>query len=437
MHKTLLALTSLLLLNTAHANEDVVWFYQSFPNVTVTQAAGSNVDATIYDLCRAKSNTDLQNTVAPSYSDGDSAFGHYTAGVDSYNRVNDTTWQCAYGSAIGSESGPFYLYVYAETKCSDGEEYDREKRMCVRPEPECVEGETHLFAGISSPLVQTAPNTVYIVDQTADKTCRKLDSGSRRCSYSKPARSHSCYADSALSWDSEGNLTSTSVSGHCNYLFVNTGQECSTSASTLPDGFGGYGLTPSDDGGFTCADGIVTPGCPDPGNGDGGDGSGSGGDGSGGNGSGGDGGSGGGDTGGGDTDGGNGSGNSGTGGGAASGLACGAALACSGDAIQCAILAQDKKTACAISDLTNVDQAALTSMVSGDKFELEEKTFELTSIFEGTRFLPSQCPVSEALDLSFGSVSFSYAPMCDFAEWISPIVVLCATFMGMLIIFRD
>ena len=196
-------------------------------------------------------------------------------------------------------------------------------------------------------------------------------------------------------------------------------------------------MTPSDDGGFTCADGIVTPGCPDPGNGDGGDGSGSGGDGSGGNGSGGDGGSGGGDTGGGDTDGGNGSGNSGTGGGAASGLACGAALACSGDAIQCAILAQDKKTACAISDLTNVDQAALTSMVSGDKFELEEKTFELTSIFEGTRFLPSQCPVSEALDLSFGSVSFSYAPMCDFAEWISPIVVLCATFMGMLIIFRD
>jgi hypothetical protein len=429
-------LFSLFACSAYSAEGDVTWFYQSFTEVSKVITSDMNVRTGLTALCKLKQNVDLTTETQPSYAEDDSAFGHTAGGFIAINQTNDTMAQCVYNSGPENNDNLYYLYIYAETKCTEGSEYDRHKRSCV-PQVKCQSGETVLLSGISAPLVQASANNVYVADRTPDNTCRKLSDSNTACSYNKPAYTHSCYSDLSLSFDGNGNLTG-SATGHCNYQFVNTGNTCTvTSANSLPEGWGGYSLS----GGspeFTCADGITTPGCPT--GGTGGDGSGDGSSGGGispGTGSGTGGGSDGGDP-------GTGSGDTGSGGGtgsgtpsSASGTACGATLACSGDAVQCAILAQQKKTACALSDLTQVDQSALTNMLSGEKFQLEEKTVQATSLFERARFLPSGCPAPETLPLSYGSFTIPYDFLCNFVDKFSFLLVLMASFVAMLIVFKD
>lgn len=425
------------------ADGDTVWFFQSFTDVSHTVTTDMNVRSGLADLCRKKQNTDLRSISAPDYSGDESAFGHTIGDYVDIVQASDTIVQCQYNSGPELNDNIYYLYIYAETKCDEGSEYDRKKRSCVA-KFECEVGEAVLLAGTSAPLVQTSPNTVYIADSSPQSTCRSVQGTSKACIYSKPAYTHSCYADSALSWDASGNMQGSGT-GHCNYQYVNSGTECTDTSGAMAVAWGGYSLTAGSSE-FTCADGITSPGCPgETGDGSGGGETGSGGSGGGETGSGGSGGTGGGngdDGSGGESGGGSdtGSGGSGSGensSGSVSGTACGATLSCSGDAIQCAILAQQKKAACALSDLTQADQSAIKSMLTGEKFELEEKTIQATSLFERARFLPSACPSPEVLTLSYGAFTIPYDSLCNFVDKLSFLIVLMASLMGMLIVFKD
>lgn len=143
MLRTIFLIIFIFSTNAFAADESRVWFYQSFTDVTAVMPPDVNAQSVIYDLCRSKSNTNLTNATQPPYADGDTAFGHYTAGVASTNQVNANTWQCVYGSATPEDDNLYYLYVYAEDTCDEGSTYDREKRACVKPN--CVSGEKTSF----------------------------------------------------------------------------------------------------------------------------------------------------------------------------------------------------------------------------------------------------------------------------------------------------
>lgn len=441
MYKYLSAFFFVFISNYGYAADgDVVWFFQSFTDVSLTVSTDMNVNNALRSLCTKKANVDLTSATQPEQSSDDTAFGHTLGGFVTVNKSSETLAQCVYNSGPENNDNLYYLYIYAESACSGDQQFDRIKRTCS-VKPTCTVGEKYLLSGFSSTLVQTAPFTTYIADQTPNSVCHKTPDLSIACTYNKPSRSHSCYSDSPLSWDGE-NL-SGSYTGHCNYEFENTGTSCviDSSVGELPKAWGGYLMSKASNGGeFSCAPGIEGPGCtPDPGTGGdtGGDTGGGSDGGSGGNTGGGTGGDGGGDGDDGGDDGGGGtSPGSGTPG-SASGTACGSSLMCSGDAIQCAILAQEKKTACALTDLTKVDQTALANMLTGDKFQLEEKTVQATSLFERARFLPSGCPAPETLSLSYGSFTIPYDFLCNFVDKFSFLLVLMASFFAMLIVFKD
>lgn len=439
MQKYLFAFFSLFfpLLGNAAAG-DQTWFFQSFTDVSYVITTDMNFNQGLTDLCWKKKYADLTNLEQPSYSTRDSAFGHKLGDFAAVSREDENFAVCAYTSGVENDDTIYFLYIYAETECDSGSKYDREQRKCVA-KIECEAGQTVLLSGFSSTLVQTSPNTVYIADGSPASTCRKLDGASTACSFDKPAYSHSCYSDSPLSWDSSGNLVGSGT-GHCNYQYVNSGSECTDTSGALGVAWGGYSLSAGSND-FTCADGITSAGCPGD-SGDGGsgsDGSGTGTGGNGGSSGGSDSGSGGSGSGSDGSEEGNGSsgGGSSSNGSSASGTSCNANLSCSGDAVQCAILAQQKKSACSLADLTKTDDAAAQSLLSGEKFELSEKTVEVTSLFERARFLPDSCPADIPLNLSFGTFYFSFSLICEFSSALSALIVIAASIAGLMIVIKD
>jgi len=214
--------------------------------------------------------------------------------------------------------------------------------------------------------------------------------------------------------------------------------------------------TPTDGGGD--GDGGSDGGTGGGGGSGGGDGSGSGGDGDG-TGSGGSGGG----TGGGGTGDGDGSGSGGGGGGSGEGEgacdpatdpnkctqssvggeACGAELACSGDAVQCATLRQEKALRCHTEDQDDYGKYKdqIKAELQGDKFKLgADEDIQVPSFIEGkTRFLPSTCPTAKTFSLSTGggrTFAISYDPLCSLASDLSYLIVIVATVFGALYVGR-
>jgi len=155
------------------------------------------------------------------------------------------------------------------------------------------------------------------------------------------------------------------------------------------------------------------------------------------------GGGGGGDNGGGDDggggDGGNNGGGDGTGGGGDGGpgpgntvigLDCDKPLACTGDAIQCAILTQNKKQHCSweYKDAKPIVDAEL----SKDEYQLGASDVDVSGIFTqattAARWLPSNCPAPQNASLRSGvSISLTWQPQCDMATSLAPLIVALAS----------
>lgn len=128
---------------------------------------------------------------------------------------------------------------------------------------------------------------------------------------------------------------------------------------------------------------------------------------------------------------------------ATGGGSCDAAPACSGDAIDCAVLAEQHKARCDTEEARNFPKhkADIEGLLSGSKFQSsadEEITAE-SFVNSGARFLPATCPVDSTFSLSFAgghTFALSYSPFCFFAESLAPLIVIAATVFAALYVGR-
>ncbi|MFN9528861.1 MAG: virulence factor TspB C-terminal domain-related protein [Pseudomonadaceae bacterium] len=109
---------------------------------------------------------------------------------------------------------------------------------------------------------------------------------------------------------------------------------------------------------------------------------------------------------------------------------CDGAFSCTGDPIDCAILKQQKEQQCYAEEMGDFDgkKSDIEGLFQGENFTLPEAEISAPSIIGGaTRFLPAGCPAPERAQLSGGSLSFSYQPLCTIAVDLSWIIVAVAS----------
>jgi len=125
--------------------------------------------------------------------------------------------------------------------------------------------------------------------------------------------------------------------------------------------------------------------------------------------------------------------------------ACDAGFSCSGDAIDCEILRQQKEQLCHAQEMDDFEKhkPGIESAVTGDKFELNEGNGVIdvpSFVNQGTRFLPSTCPASEKFSLTTAggrSFEISYEPLCRAASDLSGLFVAVATVLAALYVGRS
>lgn len=124
---------------------------------------------------------------------------------------------------------------------------------------------------------------------------------------------------------------------------------------------------------------------------------------------------------------------------------CDAGFTCSGDAIDCEVLRQQKEQLCLAEEMADFPkhQSAIEAAVTGDQFQLDEGSGVIdvpSFINQGTRFLPSACPTAERFSLiTAGGRSFelSYEPLCRAASDLSGLLVAVATVLAALYVGRS
>jgi hypothetical protein len=123
-----------------------------------------------------------------------------------------------------------------------------------------------------------------------------------------------------------------------------------------------------------------------------------------------------------------------------SGESCDVPVACEGDAIQCAILRQQKEEVCATEKAMDWEgnKQEVTDALQGEQYQVKEESIEAPSfITSGTRFLSSGCPAPRSVNLLMGgSVQMDFAPFCSFAEGLAPVIVSCALLFAALYVGR-
>lgn len=129
---------------------------------------------------------------------------------------------------------------------------------------------------------------------------------------------------------------------------------------------------------------------------------------------------------------------------AASAGSCDAAFSCSGDAIDCEVLRQQKEQLCHAEEMADFPKhkPAIEAAVSGDQFQLNEGAGVIdvpSFINQGTRFLPSTCPTAESFSLTTAggrTFQLSYEPLCRAASDLSGLFVAVATVLAALYVGR-
>ncbi|WP_296287010.1 virulence factor TspB C-terminal domain-related protein [Pseudomonas sp.] len=126
----------------------------------------------------------------------------------------------------------------------------------------------------------------------------------------------------------------------------------------------------------------------------------------------------------------------------ASGEPCDVPLSCSGDAIDCAVLTQEKALRCAYEKQSDYEKhkADIKTAVTGSKFEIDDSTeIQIPSfINQGTRFLPASCPADKTFSLrTNGGRTFAvtYEPLCAAATDLGYLIVIavgafCVLYVG-------
>ncbi|MCP1643004.1 putative membrane protein YgcG [Pseudomonas citronellolis] len=307
--------------------------------------------------------------------------------------------------------------------CPPGFEYDESIGGCVALAKECEStiGELFPARGPLSPLIESG-GRFYV----AGPPSAEISACYQSCRYGGGSRASSCYR-----------VSGSTTEGFCNYILKGLGESCSadsyqfaTSGDPLNPGAEPNDPTvpPSDPNDPGCPSGWAWSGTtcvkdPSAGNGEGdGEDNGAG--------------SGGGESNGGGGGGGSDEGDDGPSESSVGGEDCDAELNCSGDAIQCAVLRQQKELRCQIEVLNDFDkhQDDIAKTVEGEDFELtkDEEINVAGFLSEGTgrRFLPSACPADKTFSLRTGggrTFAFTYAPLCQLATDLSYLIVIAAT----------
>lgn len=123
---------------------------------------------------------------------------------------------------------------------------------------------------------------------------------------------------------------------------------------------------------------------------------------------------------------------------------CDATFSCSGDAIDCEVLRQQKEQLCHAEEMADFPKhkPAIEAAVSGDQFQLDEGSGVIdvpSFINQGTRFLPSTCPTAESFSLTTAggrTFQLSYEPLCRAASDLSGLFVAVATILAALYVGR-
>lgn len=119
------------------------------------------------------------------------------------------------------------------------------------------------------------------------------------------------------------------------------------------------------------------------------------------------------------------------------GEACSAEIQCSGDAIQCAILRQQKKQQCADEKYREIDepklQAELDQHFAQEKFQPLEATgdnvFAMDSMFDTSRSISGSCPAVQDPKFDYGPVSIQiplnsiFAMICPYFSWMGYLMI--------------
>lgn len=129
---------------------------------------------------------------------------------------------------------------------------------------------------------------------------------------------------------------------------------------------------------------------------------------------------------------------------ATGGGSCDASPACSGDAIDCAVLAEVNKARCDAEEAGDFPkhEADIKGLFSGAQFQAgdDELVSAPSFINSGARFLPSACPADANINLNFvGGHSFalSYSPFCFLAESLAPLILIAASVFAALYVGRS
>lgn len=126
---------------------------------------------------------------------------------------------------------------------------------------------------------------------------------------------------------------------------------------------------------------------------------------------------------------------------------CGAPVQCKGDAIDCAILEQQKKDYCATEkgvedakDLIEQNTSGVgklgdegLDLTDSTEINLSEKMGDWQNVADPT---PGQCPADREISLSIGTYQLSWQPWCDFAATIRPFTIFMFSFIGAMAIAR-
>lgn len=118
---------------------------------------------------------------------------------------------------------------------------------------------------------------------------------------------------------------------------------------------------------------------------------------------------------------------------------------CTGDAIQCEIIKQQFTMRCDFEEAYDFEahEQDIASAVEGDEFSLyeSETPIEVSSFITGNaRWLSGSCPQPEQINLRLNggrAFNLSYEPLCQAADFISPLIVIIATVMATLYVGRS
>lgn len=113
-----------------------------------------------------------------------------------------------------------------------------------------------------------------------------------------------------------------------------------------------------------------------------------------------------------------------------SGESCASDISCEGDAIDCAVLRQQKAMRCSLDWETQ--KGSVLSEASKPEYQLETSEIDASSLFSGpsaARWLSSSCPADRVIYLETAkrSVTFSWSMICQYASTLSYMFVFGAS----------